>query len=81
MFKRINISRDQLTPAFLKVPPNGCMEEIGQRAAVKKAFALGPEPREDLALISADERARSRKVVTNQRARAVLEEWIAAEAG
>jgi hypothetical protein len=42
--------------------------EIGERPAVKKAMAMGPEFREDPASISAEEQARRRKIVADQRA-------------
>ena len=54
------------------------MEEIGERPAVKKAMALGPEFREDPASISAEEQARRRKLVADQRAQPVPAEWLSA---
>ncbi len=54
------------------------LEEIGERPAVKKAMALGPEFREDPASISAEEQERRRKLVADQRAQPVPAEWIAA---
>ena len=56
------------------------LEEIGERPAVKKAMALGPEFREDPASISAEEQARRQKIVADQRAQPVPKEWIAAAA-
>lgn len=54
------------------------LDEIGERPAVKKAMALGPEFREDPATITAEERARRAKLLTHQRAQAVPAEWRAA---
>ena len=54
------------------------LEEIGERPAVKKAMAMGPEFREDPASISADEQARRRKLVADQRAQPIPSEWIRA---
>jgi GST-like protein len=56
------------------------LEEIGERPAVKKAMALGPEFREDPASISADEQARRQKLVADQRAQKVPAEWMSAAA-
>ena len=44
------------------------LEEVGERPALKKAMAMGPEFREDSASISAEEQARRRKLVAEQRA-------------
>jgi GST-like protein len=57
------------------------LEEIGQRPAVKKAMAMGPEFREDPASISAEERERRRKLVADQRAQPIPEEWLQAAEG
>ena len=54
------------------------LEEIGERSAVKKAMAMGPEFREDPASISAEEQARRRKLVADQRAQPIPTEWIRA---
>jgi GST-like protein len=54
------------------------LEEIGERPAVKKAMAMGPEFREDLASLSAEEQARRRALVADQRARQVPQEWVRA---
>ena len=54
------------------------LEEIGERPAVKKAMAMGPEFRENPASISAEEQARRRKVVADQRAQPIPSEWICA---
>ena len=54
------------------------LEEIGERPAVKKAMAMGPEFREDPASISAEEQARRRKLVADQRAQPVPSEWVRA---
>ena len=57
------------------------LDEIGERPAVKKAMALGPEFREDPATISAEEQARRQKLVGDQRAQKVPAEWVSAAAG
>jgi hypothetical protein len=54
------------------------LEEIGERPAVKKAMALGPEFREDPASISADEQGRRRALVADQRAQPIPAEWMVA---
>jgi GST-like protein len=54
------------------------LEEIGERPAVKKAMAMGPEFREDPASISPEEQARRRKLVADQRAQPIPSEWIRA---
>ena len=55
------------------------LEEIGERPAVKKAMAMGPEFREDR-LISAEEQARRRTLLADQRVQPVPAEWrLAAE--
>jgi GST-like protein len=51
------------------------MAEIGERPAVKKAMAMGPEFREDPATITSEEQARRAKLLTHQRAQAVPAEW------
>ncbi len=51
------------------------LAEIGERPAVKKAMALGPEFREDPESITPEERARRDKLLTHQRAQAVPKEW------
>jgi hypothetical protein len=51
------------------------LDEIGERPAVKKAMAAGPEYREDPATITAEERTRRSKLLTHQRAQAVPKEW------
>ncbi len=56
------------------------LEEIGARPAVKKAMAMGPEFREDPATISAEEQARRRKLVADQRAQPIPAEWLQAAA-
>ena len=56
------------------------LEEIGERPAVKKAMALGPEFREDPASISPEEQLRRRQLVSDQRAQPVPQEWIRAAA-
>ncbi len=50
------------------------LEEIGERPAVKKAMAMGPEFREDPASIGAEEQARRRKLVADQRAQSIPQE-------
>jgi len=56
------------------------LEEIGERPAVKKAMALGPEFREDPATISAEEQTRRARLVQHQRAQKVPAEWQSAAA-
>jgi GST-like protein len=51
------------------------LEEIGERPAVKKAMAMGPEFREDPASISPEEQARRRQLVGDQRAQPIPAEW------
>ena len=51
------------------------LDEIGERPAVKKAMAAGPEYREDPATITPEEQARRSKLLTHQRAQAVPKEW------
>ena len=57
------------------------LEEIGERPAVKKAMAMGPEFREDPASISAEEQARRRTLVADQRAQPIPAEWMPAQRG
>ena len=57
------------------------LEEIGARPAVKKAMAMGPEFREDPASINAEEQARRRKLVADQRAQSIPAEWLHAARG
>ena len=54
------------------------LEEIGERPAVRKAMAMGPEFREDPASISSEEQARRRKLVADQRAQPIPAEWLQA---
>jgi len=51
------------------------MDEIGERPAVKKAMAAGPEYREDPAKVTSEEQARRAKMLIHQRAQAVPKEW------
>jgi len=51
------------------------LDEIGERPAVKKAMAAGPEYREDPATVTAEEQARRAKMLMHQRAQAVPKEW------
>lgn len=51
------------------------LDELGERPAVKKAMAMGPEFREDPAAISAEEKARREKIVGDQRAQPVPASW------
>ena len=51
------------------------LDEIGERPAVKKAMAAGPEYREDQASITPEELARRSRLLTHQRAQAVPREW------
>lgn len=57
------------------------LEEIGERPAVKKAMAMGPEFREDPASISPEEQARRRNLVGDQRAQPIPADWIHAAQG
>ena len=52
------------------------MTELGERPAIKKAMAMGPEFREDPATISPEERARRAKLLSHQRAQPVPAEWM-----
>jgi GST-like protein len=54
------------------------LAEIGERPAVKKAMAMGPEFREDPASITPEEQARRAGIMSNQRARPIPPEWLAA---
>jgi len=54
------------------------MDELGQRPAVKKAMAAGPEYREDPAAVSPEERDRRARMLTHQRAQQVPQEWTEA---
>ncbi len=51
------------------------LDEIGARAAVKKAMALGPEFREDPSTISPEEKERRATILADQRARKIPGEW------
>jgi GSH-dependent disulfide-bond oxidoreductase len=51
------------------------LDEIGQRPAVQKAMAAGPEYREDPATITPEEQARRSKLLNHQRAQPVPKEW------
>jgi GST-like protein len=51
------------------------LDELGERPAIKKAMAAGPEYREDPATIAPEEQARRAKLLTHQRAQAVPREW------
>jgi GSH-dependent disulfide-bond oxidoreductase len=51
------------------------LDELGDRPAVKKAMAAGPEYREDPATVTPEEQARRSKLLTHQRAQAVPKEW------
>jgi GST-like protein len=57
------------------------LAEIGERPAVKKAMAMGPEFREDPKSISPEEQARRRKLVGDQRAQTIPKEWLQAAEG
>jgi hypothetical protein len=52
------------------------MNKIGERPAVKKAMAMGPEFRDDQATIAPEERKRRAKLLTHQRAQQVPKEWM-----
>jgi GST-like protein len=49
--------------------------EIGERPAVRNGMAAGAELQEDPETLSEEEKARRRKILTNQRATAIPEEW------
>jgi GST-like protein len=51
------------------------LDEIGERPAVQKAMAAGPEYREDPATITLEEQARRSRQLTHQRAQAVPKGW------
>jgi GST-like protein len=51
------------------------LDAIGERPAVKKAMAAGPEYREDPATVTPEEQARRAKLLTHQRAQVVPKEW------
>src|SRR5690606_34090861 len=51
------------------------LAEIGERPAVAKAMALGPEFREDPATVSPEEKARRSRLTAFQRAQPVPREW------
>lgn len=50
------------------------MTELGERPAIKKAIAMGPEFREDPASIAPEERVRRAKLLTHHRRRALAHE-------
>jgi GSH-dependent disulfide-bond oxidoreductase len=54
------------------------LAEIGERPAVRKGMSVGAELQEDPALLSDDEKARRQKILTNQRATPIPEEWMKA---
>src|SRR6516162_8376813 len=54
------------------------MDDLGERPAVKKAMAAGPEYREDSSTIALEERERRAKLLTHQRAQQVPKEWTTA---
>jgi GST-like protein len=56
------------------------LNELGERPAVQKAMAMGPEFREDPATISEAERTRRAGILANQRAWPVPKEWVTAAA-
>ena len=62
-------------PITLGLKVAGWIDEIGQRPAVKKAMAAGPEYREDPATITPEEQARRSQLLTHQRAQALPKEW------
>ena len=51
------------------------LDEIGERPAVKKAMAMGPEFREDTSGLTPEERDRRARLLNHQRAQAVPKEW------
>jgi GST-like protein len=54
------------------------LTEIGERPAVRKGMSVGAELQEDPETLSEDEKARRLKLLTNQRATPIPEEWTAA---
>jgi hypothetical protein len=48
---------------------------LGERPAVKKAMAAGPEYREDPASVTPEEQARRAKLLTISARKAVPKEW------
>src|SRR6201987_6230184 len=52
------------------------LEEIGERPAVKKAMAMGPESRMAWGTDTPEELARRRKLVADQRAQPIPTEWL-----
>jgi GST-like protein len=54
------------------------LDEIGERPAVKKAMAMGPEFREDPKSISPEEQLRRRNLVADQRAQPIPAAWLEA---
>src|SRR5437879_13324076 len=53
------------------------LEEIGERPAVKKAMAMGPEFREAPGTERPEARARGSELVADQRAKRVAADWHA----
>jgi len=51
------------------------LDEVGERAAVKKAMAAGAEYTQNVEQLSEEETARRNKILQNQRAVAVPKEW------
>jgi GST-like protein len=51
------------------------LAEIGERPAVRKGMAVGAELQEDPETLSAEEKARRLKLLTNQRATPIPKEW------
>jgi GST-like protein len=51
------------------------LDEIGERPAVQKAMAAGPEYQEDTSKLSEEEQMRRSKLLVNQRAIPIPKEW------
>ena len=51
------------------------LNEVGERPAVQRAMAAGPEYREDVSKLSEEEKERRSKILVNQRATPIPKEW------
>lgn len=56
------------------------LAEVGERPAVRKGMAAGAELQDDPATLSEPEKARRLKILTNQRAVPIPQEWATAKA-
>jgi GST-like protein len=54
------------------------LDKVGERPAVKKAMALGPEFQEDPSTVTPEEKARRAALLSHQRAQPIPREWLAA---